>query len=153
VGEGGREHGTAIDVPPYTVRDDHPSMLYALGMVPPTDLIDPAIMRATLRRVREEWPWRSTWGWDYPAMAMTAVRLGDPAAAVDLLMLPTPKNGYLPNGHNRQNDSLPIYLPGNGGLLAAVALMARGADSLSGAVPGFPTGDWTVRSESLQPLP
>jgi hypothetical protein len=145
----------AVDVPPYTVRDDHPSMLYALGLVPPTDVIDPAVMRATLRKVRDGWPWPNTWGWDYPAMAMTAVRLGDPAAAVDLLMLPTPKNGYLRNGHNRQTDWLPIYLPGNGGLLAAVALMARGSDSLAGGgpAPGFPARDWAVRAEGLAPLP
>lgn len=84
-----------------------------------------------------------------------AVRLGEPATAVDLLLMPTAKNEYLPNGHNRQTDTLPIYLPGNGGLLTAVALMARGADSDAGRpTPGFPAdGRWTVRHEGLRPLP
>jgi hypothetical protein len=130
-------------------------MLYALGVVPPTALIDPTVIRATLRHVRAVWPWETTWGWDYPAMAMTAVRLGEPETAVDLLLMPTAKNEYLPNGHNRQTDTLPLYLPGNGGLLTAVALMARGADADAGrATPGFPAdGRWTVRHEGLRPLP
>jgi hypothetical protein len=145
----------AIDVPPYTLAEDHPSMLYAWGFVPPTDLIDPAVMRATLREVLETWDWASTWGWDYPAIAMTATRLGEPRTAVDALLLPSPKNGYLPNGHNRQTPSLPVYLPGNGGLLAAVALMARGSDADAGRpTPGFPDdGTWTVRHEGLHPMP
>jgi hypothetical protein len=40
--------------------------------------------------------------------------------------LNTPKNKYLPNGHNYQRSNLPLYLPGNGGLLYAIALMASG---------------------------
>src|SRR5690349_15787118 len=35
----------AIETAPYTIRNDHPSMLMALGFVPPTPLIDPQIMR------------------------------------------------------------------------------------------------------------
>ncbi|MEO3801524.1 hypothetical protein [Nonomuraea sp. B1E8] len=141
----------AMDAPPYTVRDDHPSMLYALGFVPPTRLIDPGIMRATLRDVLATWDWESTWGWDYPAIAMTATRLGEPGTAVDALLMPVAKNACLPNGHNRQTASLPVYLPGNGGLLAAVALMARGWDGGPPA-PGFPAS-WQIRHEGLLPLP
>jgi hypothetical protein len=150
-------HGryAAVDVPPYERPDDHPSMLYALGVVPPTGMIDPDVMRATLRHVRAHWRWDTTWGWDYPAMAMTAARLGDPAADVDLLLMPTAKNTYLPNGHNPQGPGLPAYLPGNGGLLTAVALMARGSDAdADRPTPGFPAdGDWVVRHEGLCPLP
>ncbi|MET8003992.1 hypothetical protein [Nonomuraea glycinis] len=143
----------AMDTPPYTVPDDHPSMLYALGVVPPTRLIEPETMRATLRHVMATWPWETTWGWDYPAIAMTATRLGEPETALAALLMPTAKNTYLLNGHNRQTASLPIYLPGNGGLLAAVALMAAGWDG-SGPTPGFPAdGSWTVRHEGLLPLP
>jgi hypothetical protein len=128
-------------------------MLYALGVVPPTDLIEPETMRATLRHVMATWPWETTWGWDYPAIAMTATRLGEPETALAALLMPTAKNTYLLNGHNRQTASLPVYLPGNGGLLAAVALMAAGWDG-SGPTPGFPAdGSWTVRHEGLLPLP
>lgn len=141
----------AIDVPPYTLTRDHPSMLYALGVVPPTGLIDPDVMRATLHHVLSTWDWETTWGWDYPAIAMTAARLGEPALAVDALLLATPKNGYLPNGHNPQSASLPVYLPANGGLLAAVALMAGGWDGDGDcSAPGFPSdGRWRVRHEGL----
>jgi hypothetical protein len=144
---------TVTESPPRVVPKDHPAMLFALGMVPDTGLIDHTTMRATLHDVLSTWDWTSTWGWDYPAMAMTATRLGEPHTAVDVLLLDTPKNTYLPNGHNRQHDTLPVYLPGNGGLLAAVALMAAGWEG-SGHTPGFPDdGTWTVRHEGLVPSP
>ncbi|MEV0387095.1 hypothetical protein [Nonomuraea sp. NPDC050643] len=141
----------AMDAPPYTVRDDHPSMLYALGFVPPTPLIDATTMRATLHDVLAHWDWESTWGWDHPAIAMTATRLGEPHTAIEALLRPAAKNTYLPNGHNRQSATLPVYLPGNGGLLAAVALMAQGWDG-GPPSPGFPPS-WTVRHEGLLRLP
>lgn len=146
----------AIDTPPYTIRNDHPSMLMALGFVPQTPLIDPEIMRQTLESVQQDWDWPSTWGWDYPVLAMCAARLGDPRGAVAGLLLPMPKNTYLPNGHNMQvASSLPLYLPGNGGLLAAVALMAAGWDGgPARPAPGFPDdGTWVVQAEGLAPLP
>ena len=51
---------------------------------------------------------------------------------------------YRPNGHNHQRPGLTIYLPGNGGLLAAVAMMAAGWDGAPGGhAPGFPAdGSW-----------
>ena len=143
----------AIDVEPFTIRTDHPSMLCALGVLPETDLIDKDIMRATLASVLADWDWDSTWGWDYPVLAMTAARLEDPEAAVNALLLDARKNTVLPNGHNRQTDSLPLYLPGNGGLLAATALMAAGWDGGPDRhAPGFPAG-WTVAWEGLVAAP
>ncbi len=143
----------AIDNEPFTIRTDHPSMLCALGVLPLTDIIDPDIMRATLSDVLADWDWGSTWGWDYPVMAMTAARLEDPEAAVEALLLSAGKNTVLANGHNRQTDSLPLYLPGNGGLLAAVALMAAGWDNGPDRhAPGFPP-DWTVAWEGLVQAP
>ena len=61
-------------------------------------------------------------------MAMTAARLGKPEQAIDALLLDTPKNVYRANGHNHQRPGLTIYLPGNGALLYAVAMMAAGWD-------------------------
>lgn len=143
----------AIDVEPFTIRTDHPSMLCALGVLPQTDLIDKDIIQATLANVMADWDWDSTWGWDYPVMAMAAARLEDPEGAVDALLLDAGKNTVLPNGHNRQTDSLPLYLPGNGGLLAAAALMAAGWDGGPDRhAPGFPPG-WTVAWEGLVPAP
>ncbi|GAA4428037.1 hypothetical protein GCM10023169_28730 [Georgenia halophila] len=143
----------AIGVEPYTIREDHPSMVYGLGVVPATDLLDPRVVRTTLHSILEDWDWPSTWGWDFPALAMTAARLGEPSTAVDALLLEVPKNTYLPNGHNHQTDVLPAYLPGNGGLLAALALMTGGWDTgpATGA-QGFPD-DWVVRHEGFTPSP
>lgn len=142
----------ALATPPHLVRDDHPGMLAALGMVPQTELIDPAVMGRTLDDALSDWDWASTWGWDYPLAAMTATRLGRPDDAVAALLLDRPKNTYLANGHNRQTSRLPIYLPGNGGLLAAVALMAGGWDGSSAQAPGFGQG-WRVAHEGFIRLP
>jgi hypothetical protein len=145
--------------------DDHPSVTAALGLLPgPT--IDRETMRRTLLWIWDNWNWPDTWGWDYPMVAMCAARLGEPEKAVDALLLDTPKNRYRLNGHNHQRPGLTIYLPGNGGLLYAVAMMAAGWDSpamagvgeTSGAsknrAPGFPNnGQWTVRWEGLRPAP
>ncbi|GGS89638.1 hypothetical protein ACFFV7_50165 [Nonomuraea spiralis] len=135
----------AIGVEPYTIRTDHPSMTGALGFVPPTPLIDPETMRATLHDVLADWDLESTWGWDYPMLAMCAARLGEPGTAVDALLLDVPKNTYLASGHNHQWPGLlPLYLPGNGGLLAAVAHMA--------AEGCFPEG-WLVQAEGVVAMP
>ncbi len=146
---------TAIETPPYTLPTDHPSLLAALGVLPPTPLIDPAVMQQTFDHVLRIWNWPTTWGWDYPMLAMTAARLGRPEQAVDMLLFDSPKNRYLANGHNYQSPRLPLYLPGNGGLLAAVAMMAAGWDGAPDRpTPGFPTnGVWTVRAEGLRRMP
>lgn len=135
-------------------RRDHPSLLGALGLLP-GGMADRETMRRTLLRVRESWQWGQTWGWDYPLAAMTAARAGEPALALDLLLMDTPKNRYLPNGHNYQRPGLTIYLPGNGGLLAAAAMMAAGWDGAPARhAPGFPAdGKWIVRWEGLHKLP
>jgi hypothetical protein len=78
-------------------------------------------------------------------VAMTAARLGEPATAIDALFIDSPKNVWLPAGHNYQRANLPLYLPGNGGLLTATAMMACAWD-------GFPKAGWKVRWEGLRPL-
>lgn len=133
---------------------DHPSILCALGMLP-GDLVDRKTMGNTLDSVLEKWNYERLWGWDFPVLAMTAARLGRPETAVDTLLMETPKNTYLPNGHNpqRPRKDLPLYLPGNGGLLTAVATMAAGWDGCPDLhAPGFPAdGKWKVSWEGLSP--
>jgi hypothetical protein len=144
----------AVEVEPYTERSDHPSMLGAFGILPDGSFVDREIMRRTLADVRRHWDWPTTWGWDYPMMAMTAARLNDPAAAVDTLMMDSGKNRYLPNGHCFQSDGLPLYLPANGGLLYAVGMMAAGWDGAPNRLaPGFPDARWRVRCEGLRAAP
>lgn len=127
----------AISTEPYLIRTDHPSMLCAYGVVPDVGMIDPHIMSNTLDDVYREWDWDSTWGWDYPVISMTAARLGRPEAAISALLGDRTKNSYLANGHNYQTPTLPLYLPGNGGLLLATAMLTAG---------------WDGQDESAQPI-
>jgi hypothetical protein len=117
---------------------DHPSMLGALGVLPGSK-VDRETMRRTLKKVFAGWRWADTWGWDFPMVAMTAASLGERALAIDALLMDTPKNTWLPNGHNWQRANLPLYLPGNGGLLLAIAHMAK--------LAAFPEG-WRARWNS-----
>ena len=146
---------TAIETEPLTIYRDHPSMVAAYGLLPRTPLVEPEIMKRTYDHILERWDWQSTWGWDYPMLAMTAARLGEPEKAVDALFIESQKNRYLANGHNYQSSRLPLYLPGNGGLLTAVAMMAAGWDGCQDRPsPGFPdNGNWNIRWEGLRPMP
>ncbi len=139
---------------PETPFTDHPTMLAAFGVTPATPMVDPGTMQKTLDFVFAKWDQKTTWGWDYPMMAMTAARLGRPDQAIEALFIDTPKNRYLPNGHNfQQLPELPLYLPGNGGLLFAIALMAAGWKGAPAThAPGFPGKQqgWVVRHEGLR---
>ena len=133
---------------------DHPAVLGAVGMLPMSCLVDKEVMRNTLEWIWSNWNWDKTWGWDYPLVAMNAARLGEPEKAVEALLMDKRTNTYLPNGHNCQDKRLRCYLPGNGGLLTAIAMMCAGWDGCEEPTPGFPkNGQWNVRWEGLQPLP
>lgn len=131
---------------------DHPALLGAYGILPDSRLIDKKVMTKTLDWIWDNWNWNKTWGWDYPMVAMTAARLQQPERAVDALLMDKRTNTYLPNGHNYQDQRLRVYLPGNGGLLTAVAMMCAGWDGSEGKNPGFPA-DWDVRWEGLRAMP
>jgi hypothetical protein len=135
---------TFTRLPFYT---DHPSMLAIYGVLN-SGKADPARMSATLDKVIKTWDMSSFYGWDFPMMAMTACRLGRYDDAVNLLLMDSPKNTYLPNGHNRQSGdrALPLYLPGNGALLIAAAMLAAGYGGKTG--PLFPKG-FSVQAEGL----
>ena len=133
--------------------NDHPAVIGACGLLPYTLLYNKEKMKHTLDWVMQNWNWQTTWGWDYGMIAMAAARLGDPATALKALLIDTQKNTYLPNGHNFQTpDRLRIYLPGNGALLTAVAMMCAGWDGCTEPLnPGFPKdGTWNVRWEGLK---
>ncbi len=135
---------------------DHPMPLGALGMMPSSRLFTQEDMAKTYDWTMQYWNWQKTWGWDYPMVAMCAARLQRGGQhsddAVDALLMPVEKNTYLNNGHNWQTDRLRCYLPGNGGLLTAVAMMCAGWDGCTAKNPGFPPS-WDVRWEGLKPLP
>jgi len=134
---------------------DHPSMVGALGLLA-GERVDKDIMKQTLKRVLEEWDFATMWGWDFAMMAMTAVRLGEPEMAIEILLRDTPKNTYVSSGNNYQRlrTDLPLYLPGNGSLLLAVAMMTAGYQDCEEALPGFPkNGMWQVNYEDMNPFP
>ena len=136
-------------------RNDHPAVLGACGLLPYYPIYNKVEMKHTLDWVMQNWNWQTTWGWDYGMIAMAAARLGDPETALNALLINTQKNTYLPNGHNFQTpDRLRIYLPGNGALLTAVAMMCAGWDGCNEPLnPGFPKdGTWNIRWEGLQKM-
>lgn len=130
---------------------DHPMVLGAFGILPKTVEMDTALMASTFDYIEKIWNWDRTWGWDYPMAAMSATRLGKPDKAIDLLLKEVQKNTYLANGHNFQDTRLRIYLPGNGGLLTAVAMMCAGYEGNTNPNQGFPK-DWKVKWEDLKPV-
>lgn len=133
---------------------DHMAVLGSVGILPMNKLIREDYMKNTLHWIWDNWNWGKTWGWDYPMTAMNATRLGEPEKAVGALLMDKRTNTYLVNGHNYQDGRLRVYLPGNGGLLTAVALMCAGWDGCKVDNPGFPKdGAWDVRWEGLQPMP
>jgi len=139
---------------PIVDEGEHPCMLGAFGFLPESPQLNKKTMEKTLEYVLAHWQWDDTWGWDFPMMAMTAARLGRGDLAIDALLLDVPKNTYLINGHNYQRKNLPCYLPGNGGLLTATAMMAAGWDNCAdNNTPGFPKdGKWIVHWENLNKM-
>ena len=133
---------------------DHPAVFGALGFMPESRVVNKKIMNATFDYIWDHWNWKKTWGWDFPLVAMTATRLGRPDKAIDALFMNIPTNTYLANGHNYQDKRLRLYLPGNGGILSAVAMMCAGYDGCESENPGIPKdGKWKVKWEGLSKMP
>jgi len=132
---------------------DHPAVLAAYSTIPASHGLDTAVMKKTFELVWKVWKWDDTWGWDFPLTAMTAARLHMPDKAIEALLMPIRTNTYLINGHNYQDERLTIYLPGNGGVLNAVAMMCTGTDADKVINIGFPKdGNWKVRWEGLKKM-
>lgn len=130
---------------------DHPMVLAIMGFLPNTGGVDETLLKRSLEAILERWNLESIWGWDPPMMAMTAASLGLPDLAVDILMMDVQKNTYLMNGHNYQDNRLPVYLPGNGALLTAVAMMCT--HQSNGGLRGFPAnGKWNIKYENINRL-
>ena len=137
-------------------KDFHPLPVGLLGLLP-GDGIDRKIMKDGLNafmKIENKF----MIGWVFAYFAMCAVRLGMPETAIELMLMDHPCNEYLKNGHNCQGvpsdlPDLPVYLPGNGGLLLVIALMAVGYSG-SEEAPGFPKdGQWVVETDDLKGFP
>lgn len=139
----------------YTKRAwEHPDPIGVLGMLPPIEDVDAETAHRTVLKVWNTWNWDKTWGWDYPWMAMAAARVGEPKIAVEALLKESARNQFDARGLNIGGPC--PYLPGNGGLLYAIAMMAAGWDDAPPGkdAPGFPDdGSWTVKWEGLKKAP
>ncbi len=131
-------------------RRDHPDPIGPFAFLPLGPGVDHATAHRTVLRTWAEWNWSTCWGWDFPWMAMAAARVGEPGIAIEALLHPAPFNQYAACGINAG-----WYLPGNGGLLYSVAMLAAGWDGAPDhPAPGFPAdGSWIVRHEGLLPAP
>jgi hypothetical protein len=138
----------------YTKRAwEHPDPIGVFGMLPPIEGVDRETAHRTLLKVWQTWNWNRCWGWDFPWMAMAAARNGEPQIAIEALLKDSSRNQFDWRGVNTGGPCL--YLPGNGGLLYAVAMMAAGWDyGPNKPAPGFPEdGSWTVKWEGLKKAP
>jgi hypothetical protein len=139
----------------YTKRAwEHPDPVGVLGMLPPMEGVDRETAHRTVLKVWQTWDWKKCWGWDFPWMAMAAARVGEPQIAVEALLKDAGnKNHYDARGVNTGGPC--PYLPGNGGLLYAAAMMAAGWDGApTNHAPGFPNdGSWQVKWEGLKKAP
>ena len=122
---------------------EHPDPVGVCGMLPPTDMVDPEIARASLKKILELWNPKRIWGWDYPWIAMCAVRTGEPELAVQAML-----SCNIDEIGCNDAGSYP-YLPANGAILYAAAMMAAGPNGED--APGFPKdGKWVVRHENIK---
>ena len=90
-----------------------------------SNVLDADTVKGSLNKILECWQFETSWGWEFPMLAMAAENVGERELAIKFLKLPEPKNTYLKNGHNpqRPRKDLPLYLPGNGAfVLAAVEI-------------------------------
>lgn len=128
---------------------EHPALTGVYGMLP-GDGVDKAAMRRTFDQVVAKWDFNRTWGWDFPMLAMCAARVGRPEKAIDMLLHKSP--GFQFDERGLATGGPFPYFPSNGGLLYAVAMMAKGWDGSTGHAPGFPkNGQWVVKVEGISP--
>ena len=122
---------------------EHPDPVGICGMLPPTDMVDVTIARASLKKVWATWNKNHIWGWDFPWIAMCAARVGEPELAVEAML-----SCELDEVGCNCAGSYP-YLPANGAILFAAAMMALGRNGEH--APGFPgDGKWVVRQENIK---
>lgn len=129
---------------------DHPAMTAVFGLLPPPlsgPPLDMDVVRKTADRIRDSWRLDQSFGWDFPMLAMNALRLGNVTQAIKYLVHQTfqfDDAGY-PLGGERVATP---YFPASSSLLLAVAMMAGGWDGAEGS--HFPA-EWDARVEGFTP--
>lgn len=140
--------------PVKVVEDIYPEFVAIFGMLPQIEDIDQATIKKSVETALQDLR-NAMCSWGYPLTAMAAARAERPDLAIQALLFPSESNGVSGAGYNYWCDIVPTYLPGNGSLLMAVAMMAGGWDGAPEcSAPGFPNdGQWVVHAEGLRPMP
>lgn len=113
---------------------------------------DKQIFLNTLEKVSSSWNFNHVWGWDFPMLAMAAARCGKPQLALEYLLHPFPNFQF--DEHGLATGGPFPYLPSNGALLTAIAMMVEGWDGSAGKFPGFPQdGSWVINAEDFNRMP
>lgn len=121
---------------------EHPDPVGVYGMLPPTEMVSRQIAKATVKKLWSCWDLKRIWGWDFPWISMCAARTDEPELAVESIL-----TGYVDEVGCSCEGSYP-YLPANGAILYAAAMMAKGRNDEH--APGFPKdGKWVVKHEQL----
>jgi len=124
---------------------DHQTMAMIYGFISPPPDFNLTIFNNTMNRISQTWNFTESFGWDFPMLAMAAVRLRDYDRAVDFLLHPAFQfdDVGMPIGGARVPSP---YFPGSTSLLMAVALMSGGWRDTPGIK--FP-GEWEVHAEGF----
>lgn len=129
---------------------EHPAIIGVYGMLR-GDGANPKTVAATLAKIKKCWNFDRVWGWDFPMLAMAAARTGDANGAVEFLTTDSKQFGFDEHGVARGGPC--PYFPSNGGVLAAVAMLAGGWDAMPADAFGkkslaFPK-NWKVKAEGF----
>ncbi|GME28277.1 six-hairpin glycosidase-like protein [Neofusicoccum parvum] len=128
---------------------DHQGLLAINGVLPPPPNIDFAVFNATVDRVYETWNFSFSYGWDFPLLAMTALRTGDPETAIEWLL--DENFAFDDVGMPIGGTRVPTpYFPASGGLLLVVAMLAAGWEGAEGSK--WPNAWNGVKSEAFSPV-
>jgi len=133
---------------------EHPALIGTYGMLR-GDGVDSAIFKRTLAKVGSTWNFNRTWGWDFPMLAMAALRSGDTEGALDYVLMDAP--GFKFDEHGLATGGPFPYMPSNGALLAFIGMLCGGwddflnSDNVKSAVFDK-NSSWKIKHEGFKPM-
>ncbi|KAL5000867.1 Six-hairpin glycosidase-like protein [Aspergillus recurvatus] len=134
-----------------SLTDDPRSLIMLQGILPDTPAVESEIAKKTADKVDEIWKDEDIRGWGRVVLSINSARIGERERAIRHLTSERwifDDAGFAVRGGD--GGTPPPFMPGNAGLLLAVAYMAAGWEGSEGHAPGFPDdGSWVVKHEGL----